>query len=206
VGRVADDFDLIGAQRVVFNSALRPSERLILLAVLDHWSPESRNPFPGIALLRKKTGLARQTVLDAVDSLVVSGVLPEPGKLGENGQRRSGCRFVYDIEKAVHNLDRLNPSNRYTNKTGRKSTPRKPKGSVRPATGKNPNRSSSGEKPVYPGEESSPKKAAVLPKEPTEGTNSPDADQPPGSDELAEMNFPAWEQTQELRRLERQAH
>jgi hypothetical protein len=173
VGRVADDFNLIAAQHVVFKSALRPSERLILLAILDCWSRKYPKPYPGIAELIRKTGLARQTVIDGVESLVVTGIVPEPGKLDENGRRRSGCRFVYDIEKAVHNLDRSNvmrsatpaTADRYTNQTGQKQ-----------------DRSSSARKPVYPAAESSSEKAANRPKEPPEGTTAEDAGPLPESE------------------------
>jgi hypothetical protein len=197
-------FNPIGAQRVVFDSGLRPSERLLLLAIIDGWSRKYPKPYPGVTELVRKTGLARQTVLDAVDSLVVSGVMPEPGKLDENGRRRSGCRFLYDIEKAVHNLDRSNAMRSATGATENRYTDQ---------TGSTENRSSSGEKPVYPAQESGVKKAANRCKEPPEGTTCGDASQPPSSNEQAtgvaaptpanEINMAAWDQTQELRRLER---
>jgi hypothetical protein len=167
VGQVANDFNLVEAQHVVFRSSLRSSERLILLAILDCWSRKSPKPYPGVVELVRKTGLAKQTVSDAVDDLVQSGVLPEPGKLDENGKRRSGCRFVYDIEKAVNNLGRLTAPNRSTNQDG--------SGKKRP---------SSERKASHPAKEPSVKKAVVRPKGPMEGTTDEDPDSHRFDDEL----------------------
>lgn len=69
------DFDLLGAQRRIFASGLRPMERLVALALVDHWSRSSAKPFPGVDRLAEFTGADRKTVLRALAGLERAGAL-----------------------------------------------------------------------------------------------------------------------------------
>jgi hypothetical protein len=69
------DFDLLGAQRRIFASGLRPMERLVALALVDHWSRSSAKPFPGVDRLAEFTGADRKTVLRALAGLEQAGAL-----------------------------------------------------------------------------------------------------------------------------------
>lgn len=72
--RVADDFDLLAAQRAVFRSNLRPAEKLVALALLDHWS-RSGETFPSINRLAEWTSLDRTTVMRALGALQSRGAV-----------------------------------------------------------------------------------------------------------------------------------
>lgn len=63
------------AQRRVFLSSLTSAQKLVLLALLDHWSPESPRPYPGIDRLAEWTSLFESTVRRAVRELARLGVL-----------------------------------------------------------------------------------------------------------------------------------
>lgn len=60
---------LLAAQRSVFRADLKSAEKLVLLAMLDHWSANSQRPFPGVSTLARLTSLGRCTVLRAVRAL-----------------------------------------------------------------------------------------------------------------------------------------
>jgi len=95
---VNDDFNQRTAVRAVFESRRRPSEKLVLLALVDHWSKKYPNPRPGVSRLMNWTSQARQTVIDAIARLVSDGVLPDP-----NPGR--GKAHVFDLTQLVLNLD-----------------------------------------------------------------------------------------------------
>lgn len=91
------EFNLIHAQRIVFESGLGPSEKLLVLALLDHWSKASPEPSPGVGRLVSWTSLSRPTVIAVIGRLVSSGALPEPGR-GTRGAH------VFDVVLLVKNL------------------------------------------------------------------------------------------------------
>lgn len=66
---------LIGAQRAVFESALSSTEKLVLLAILDHWSRAEPSPFPGVKRLAACSSLSSRAVLTAIKSLEAKGAL-----------------------------------------------------------------------------------------------------------------------------------
>ena len=61
--------DLLAAQRRVFESDLRVLEKVVALALLDHWSQESQHPYPSVSRLARWTSLSRHGVLDALKGL-----------------------------------------------------------------------------------------------------------------------------------------
>jgi hypothetical protein len=83
VRRVADEFDLLAAQRSVFRSDLRSAEKVVALDLLDHWSPRN-HVFPSINRLAAWTSLDRTTVMRALDALkareAIVVIQGEPGK------------------------------------------------------------------------------------------------------------------------------
>lgn len=53
-------FDILGAQRLVWESSLRSPEKLTMLALLDHWSKASRAVFPSTARLARMTSQCKR--------------------------------------------------------------------------------------------------------------------------------------------------
>ena len=68
-------FDLLGAQRRIFSSSLKPLERLVALAICNFYSHTNPKPFPGVAELSFRTGLDRKAVMRAITGLEVAGAL-----------------------------------------------------------------------------------------------------------------------------------
>ena len=71
----AESFDILTAQRRLFESGLRPLERLVALAIVDFYSATSPSPFPSVNLLAQRTGLDRKAVMRAIDGLNVAGAI-----------------------------------------------------------------------------------------------------------------------------------
>jgi hypothetical protein len=59
----------------VFTSTLTSTEKLVLLAILSHWSRADRNPWPGAARLSKWTSLHPKAILRILKSLETKGAL-----------------------------------------------------------------------------------------------------------------------------------
>jgi len=145
------EFDLLCAQRTILESTLPSRQKLLLLAILDHWSKRERFPRPGIARLMRLCTMCRGAVVANLAELVTSGVLPDPHPRRPDGSVWSGKSSHYDIEKAVYRLDRLSSD----------------------ATGllRRPNRSTPGVKPVYPVDPKEQKEQKEpIPTAPTSGT------------------------------------
>lgn len=68
------ELNLLEATRAVFASALPANEKLVALALLNHWS-RSRDTFPGIGRLEAWASLSRSTVLRAVQRLEQLGAI-----------------------------------------------------------------------------------------------------------------------------------
>lgn len=86
---MAEKFDLLAAQRAVFRSGLGRIEKLVALALLDHWSLKSTEPFPSVARLARLTSCTRRTVMRALRDLELAGAIQV--------HRRTGQSSTYDI-------------------------------------------------------------------------------------------------------------
>ncbi len=73
-------------------SALTSTEKLVLLAVLAHWSTDSRRPWPGAERLAKWTSLNPRVVLRVLKSLEAKGALEVTRTVGKPN--------VYDLRAA----------------------------------------------------------------------------------------------------------
>ena len=67
--------DLLAMQRAVWRAKRPTTEKIVLLAILDHYSDSSPEPWPSVARLAEHCGLGRTAVLDALASLEGAGVL-----------------------------------------------------------------------------------------------------------------------------------
>src|SRR5690606_28509260 len=97
----------------VFRSELGRIEKLLALALLDHWSRAASEPFPSIARLAEWTSCDRRTVMRALRSLEESEVI--------RVRRRNGLSSTYELG----NLPRLpvSESHRCQKATGDNATP-----------------------------------------------------------------------------------
>lgn len=75
------DLNLLEATRAVFASGLASNEKLVALALLNHWS-KSRETFPGVGRLVLWTSLSRRSVLRSVQLLEALGALKVERKAG----------------------------------------------------------------------------------------------------------------------------
>lgn len=92
----------------MFKSRLKPNERLLVLAVLDHWSQKNPVPRPGVARLVRWTGFVRQTVLTLLDGLFAQGVFPDPRPRDASGALLRTTRpLTFDVSQLVQRLDQL---------------------------------------------------------------------------------------------------
>jgi hypothetical protein len=135
------EFDIIKAQRRIFESNLGSLERLVALAILDFWSRKSPKPFPSLATLQERTALSRNAVLSAIRGLERAGAIAV--------KRVTGISSTYDLN-GLMSLP-VHDANRFTRGTG---SPDEPVHDTHP-TG-----SPEGPPPV----------PLVNPKDPTEGT------------------------------------
>lgn len=96
---MAGDFDLLAAQRRVWQSSLKTLEKIVALAILDHWSTESPYPFPGIEQLGDWTSLERCSVMRALTGLLQRGALIAGHISGGRfvPEHRSGQSRAYDV-------------------------------------------------------------------------------------------------------------
>lgn len=67
-------FDLLQAQRAVFRSSIRAPEKLIALALLDHWS-RGTETFPSVQRLAAWSSLDRTAVMRALQGLERQGAI-----------------------------------------------------------------------------------------------------------------------------------
>ena len=81
------------AQRAVFESDLATPSKIVLLALIDHYSHDRPMPFPGAARLAHWTGLNRRTVGRAIKDLERRGAVKV--------QRRRGVSNRYDLSGLV---------------------------------------------------------------------------------------------------------
>jgi len=71
---MAGDFNLLEAVRAVFASELSSTEKLVALALLNHWSRD-RETFPSTKRLAKWTSLCTRSVLRSVAALEARGAI-----------------------------------------------------------------------------------------------------------------------------------
>jgi DNA-binding FadR family transcriptional regulator len=67
--------DLLGMHRAVMRSTRSTTEKIVLLAIIDHWSEASPEPWPSVPTLSKLCSLGRTAVLDALAVLERDGVV-----------------------------------------------------------------------------------------------------------------------------------
>jgi hypothetical protein len=67
--------DLLGMQRAVWRSTRSTTEKIVLLAIIDHYSDRSPEPWPSVSTLAACASLGRTAVLDALASLERDGVI-----------------------------------------------------------------------------------------------------------------------------------
>jgi len=63
------------AQMAIWNSGLSSSEKIVLQVILAHWSRENPEPFPGLELIQRMTGLGRSAVFKHIAALERQGAL-----------------------------------------------------------------------------------------------------------------------------------
>lgn len=67
--------DFLGMQRAVLRSTRPTTEKVVLLAIIDHWSEASPEPWPSVPTLATLSSLGRTAVLDALAALERDGVI-----------------------------------------------------------------------------------------------------------------------------------
>ena len=90
--------DLLGMQRAVWRSKRTTTEKIVLLAILDHYSDSSPEPWPSVNRLAEHCGLGRTAVLEALSALESAEVLVV--------RRAAGCPNHYDLSQVVQALGR----------------------------------------------------------------------------------------------------
>ena len=67
--------DFLGMQRAVLRSTRPTTEKIVLLAIIDHWSEASQEPWPSVPTLATLSSLGRTAVLEALAALERDGVI-----------------------------------------------------------------------------------------------------------------------------------
>jgi hypothetical protein len=156
---VRHDFNLTKAQRRIYTSNLRPLERLVALALLDHWSKKFPQPFASISRLQQWTGLSRHPVVAALRGLRERGAIVVT-------ESKNGSKSTYDLTPLmhlpVHEKHRSEPET---------SAPDAPVKVDEPVHEKPTAGAPDAPQPVHVFSQTSINSAAIPPKEPHEGTN-----------------------------------
>lgn len=85
--------DLLGMHRLVMRSTRSTTEKMVLLAIVDHWSEASPEPWPSVPTLSKLCSLGRTAVLEALAGLERDGVIAV--------RRVAGRPNRYDLSRLV---------------------------------------------------------------------------------------------------------
>lgn len=105
VGKISKgEFDYLEAHHVIFDSSLQAPQKLILLAILDHWKRSSPKPWVGIRTLSKETSLVKECIHTHISSMVRDGILDDPFTRRPDGSTWIGKKSCYNIEAAVFAL------------------------------------------------------------------------------------------------------
>jgi hypothetical protein len=95
--------DLLGMQRAVWRSTRSTTEKIVLLAIIDHYSDRSPEPWPSVPTLAACASLGRTAVLDALASLERDGVIAV--------RRVAGRPNRYDLSQVQATLAAEQPPN-----------------------------------------------------------------------------------------------
>jgi hypothetical protein len=108
------DFSLLSAQRAVFESALSTTEKVVLLALIDHWSSSSPEPWPSTTRLERWTSLRRRAVLRTIGRLEARGIV--------SVKRTRGGPNAYDLTRVQAALP-VSDEHQCTKDTSARKTP-----------------------------------------------------------------------------------
>jgi hypothetical protein len=112
--------DIFCLQRAVWASDFDPLDRLVLLAILSYWSPESPEPYPSWPALIQRTGLSRATLARRLQSLSQVGAIRITTKAPRAGSQPTNH---YDVSGLMARTD---PSQRETRLSVRPVSDRDP--------------------------------------------------------------------------------
>lgn len=99
------EFDYFTAQRAVLESNLTPMDRLVALAILSYWSPQSPEPFPSWTELERRTGLSRSSIGRQLRSLVARKaivVTTKPPRVGARPTNHYGLDGLLTLADQCH--------------------------------------------------------------------------------------------------------
>lgn len=85
--------DLLGMHRAVMRSTRSTTEKMVLLAIIDHWSEASPEPWPSVPTLSRLCSLGRTAVLEALAGLERDDVIAV--------RRVAGRPNRYDLSRVV---------------------------------------------------------------------------------------------------------
>ena len=85
--------DFLGMQRAVLRSTRPTTEKIVLLAIIDHWSEASPEPWPSVPTLATLSSLGRTAVLDALAALERDRVIAV--------RRAAGRPNRYDLSRVM---------------------------------------------------------------------------------------------------------
>lgn len=125
--------DLLAMQRAVWRAKRSTTEKIVLLAILDHYSDSSPEPWPSVARLAEHCGLGRTAVLDALANLEGAGVLVV--------RRVAGGANQYGLSQLVQALEPVRETDQSASQTSPPAGPHqsaKRTGPVRLADPKEP--------------------------------------------------------------------
>ena len=107
--------DLLGMHRAVLRSSRSATEKMVLLAIIDHWSEASPEPWPSVPTLSRLCSLGRTAVLDALAGLERDGVIAV--------RRVAGRPNRYDLSRLVAVLAAATEPVRDTDRSGPRTSP-----------------------------------------------------------------------------------
>jgi hypothetical protein len=107
--------DLLGMHRAVMRSTRSTTEKMVLLAIIDHWSEASPEPWPSVPTLSRLCSLGRTAVLDALAGLERDGVIAV--------RRVAGRPNRYDLSRLVAVLAAPTAAVREADPSGPRTSP-----------------------------------------------------------------------------------
>lgn len=107
--------DLLGMHRAVMRSTRSTTEKVVLLAIIDHWSEASPEPWPSVPTLSKLCSLGRTAVLDASAALERDGVIAV--------RRVAGRANRYDLSRVAAVLAGATEPVREADRSGPRTSP-----------------------------------------------------------------------------------
>jgi hypothetical protein len=107
--------DLLGMHRAVMRSSRSTTEKMVLLAIIDHWSEASPEPWPSVPTLSKLCSLGRTAVLDALAELERDGVIAVRRVVGRPNR--------YDLSRVLATLAAPTAPVREADRSGPRTRP-----------------------------------------------------------------------------------